>query len=169
MNKFGERLRKAREDSNLSQAELAEKIGIKPSSGVISNWERDLNKPDADKIVKLCEVLNISASYLLDYYGKSDFQCTLSEQDHIKKYRSLDSYGKRVINAALDIEFERCTAEPDPIGYNRIIGFTDVINAKRFLDANSILYTAALNGAEMNDDEIIALANETYKNGSYRE
>lgn len=108
MNTLGERLRKAREDAGLSQTELAEKIGIKSSSGVISNWERDLNKPDADKIVRLCEVLKISASYLLDYYGKSDFQCTLSEQEHIKKLRSLDGYGKKAVNSVLDVEYDRC-------------------------------------------------------------
>lgn len=108
MNTLGERIKKARESNNLSQTELAELIGIKSSSGVISNWERDLNKPDAEKIVKLCNVLKISLSYLLDYYGDSEFQVTLAEQSLIKKYRSLDGYGRKAINNLLEVEYERC-------------------------------------------------------------
>lgn len=108
MTTIGERIKIAREQKKLSQNELADAMGIKSSSGVISNWERDLNKPDAEKIVKLCEVLNISPSYLLDYYGKSEFQTTLSEQLLLKKYRNLDNYGKKAINNLIDVEYDRC-------------------------------------------------------------
>lgn len=66
MNTLGERIKKARESNNFSQTELAALIGIKSSSGIISNRERALNKPDAEKIFKLCNVLKISLSYLLD-------------------------------------------------------------------------------------------------------
>ena len=43
-------------------------VGVK-SSGVISNWENDINKPDAAKMVALCDALGISLSFLLNYYG----------------------------------------------------------------------------------------------------
>lgn len=104
---LGERIRKARDAKGLKQSELAELIDVK-SAGVISNWEKDINKPDADKIIKLCEVLDISASYLLDYYGNS-INISLKEQEYINKYRVLDSYGKRVVASVLNIEFERCS------------------------------------------------------------
>lgn len=42
-------IKKARESNNLSQTELSVLIGIKSSSGIISNRERTLNKPDAEK------------------------------------------------------------------------------------------------------------------------
>ena len=109
---LGERIRKARDSKGLKQSELAELIEVK-SAGVISNWEKDINKPDADKIIKLCEVLGISASYLLDYYGNS-ISVSIEEQEHIKKYRSLDPYGKKAVTSVLDIEFERCTYIPEP-------------------------------------------------------
>ena len=80
---LGERIRIARDAKGLKQSELAEMIEVK-SAGVISNWEKDINKPDADKIIKLCEVLEISASYLLDYYGNT-LNVSLEEQKHIKK------------------------------------------------------------------------------------
>lgn len=68
MSTMGERIRQSREKKGLLQAQLAKMIGVR-SSGVISNWEKDINKPDGEKMIALCEALDISLSYLLDYYG----------------------------------------------------------------------------------------------------
>ncbi|MBQ5333359.1 MAG: helix-turn-helix transcriptional regulator [Oscillospiraceae bacterium] len=116
---LGERIRKARDSKGLKQSELAELIEVK-SAGVISNWEKDINKPDADKIIKLCEVLGISASYLLDYYGNS-ISVSIEEQEHIKKYRSLDPYGQKAVTSVLDIEFERCLEARQDESLNKTI------------------------------------------------
>lgn len=101
MNSLGERIRLAREAKNLQQKDLAKIIDVK-SSGVISNWERDLNKPDAEKIVKLCQVLDVSASYLLNYYGEDFFTCSLPEQALIQKYRTLLECDKETIEYLVD-------------------------------------------------------------------
>lgn len=106
MPTLGERIKHSRESKGLLQSDLAKLIGVK-SAGIISNWERDLNKPDAEKIIKLCDVLDISASYLLDYYGKSNFKPSPSEIDHIKKYRSLDAYGQETVSYILSREIDR--------------------------------------------------------------
>ena len=106
MSTLGERIRTARENKGYLQNDLAKLIGVK-SSGVISNWEKDLNKPAAEKIVKICEALNVSASFLLDYYGKSSFECSLVEQSLIKKYRLLDDIGRKHVTSVLDWELER--------------------------------------------------------------
>lgn len=106
MSTLGERIRYAREQKGYLQGELAKLINVK-SSGVISNWENNLNKPDAEKIVKLCDVLDISASFLLDYHGKTSFDLTPSEEEHVKKYRALDPPGKSHIDAVLQWETER--------------------------------------------------------------
>lgn len=104
---LGERIRNAREKKELLQSELAKLIGVK-SSAVISNWEKDLNKPDADKIVKLCSVLDVSASYLLDYYGnQNDFKVSREDIEFLKKYQSLDEFGVKHINYELEREMER--------------------------------------------------------------
>lgn len=110
LSTLGERIRFAREQKGLLQSDLAKLINVK-SSGVISNWEKDLNKPDADKIVRLCSVLDVSASFLLDYYGKVEIdELNSIETSHIKKYRDLDSHGKEVVDFLLNKEYERCTA-----------------------------------------------------------
>lgn len=110
---LGERIKAARDNKGLKQSELADLIDVK-SSGVISNWEKDINKPDADKIIKLCEVLDISASYLLDYYG-GDIDITFDEKEKIKKYRRLDLHGVKMVNLVLNEEYERCIQSADAV------------------------------------------------------
>lgn len=96
MSTLGTRIKEAREQKSLLQSDLAKLIGVK-SSGVISNWEKDLSKPDANKIVKLCQALDVSASYLLDYFGDDDFEIMPHEIELIKNYRSLDNHGKEIV------------------------------------------------------------------------
>lgn len=132
MTTLGMRIKTARENIGMSQSELAVAIGIKPTSGVISNWERDLNKPDAEKIVRLCEVLDISASFLLDYYGKSTFEVKPAEITHIKKYRELDPHGKEMVDFTLQKEWERSTAEApkaDKVIPMAVLEDTNYVNA----------------------------------------
>ena len=64
---FGEVIRNARKSLDLTQRQLAEKIGVSNTS--ISNWEKGLSRPDADLIQKLCEVLHLQPN---DIYGTND-------------------------------------------------------------------------------------------------
>ena len=105
MSTLGERIRCARENKGLFQGQLAVLIGVK-SAGVISNWEKDINKPDAEKIVRLCEVLDVPASYLLNYYGRKGAALSLSEETFVEKYRSLSATGKAHVDAVLQWELD---------------------------------------------------------------
>lgn len=113
MSTLGTRIKEAREQKSLLQSDLAKLIGAK-SSGVISNWEKDLSKPDANKIVKLCQALDVSASYLLDYFGDDDFEIMPHEIELIKNYRSLDNHGKEIVTLIIHKELQRCAASPSP-------------------------------------------------------
>lgn len=68
METLGDRIKASREAKGLLQSQLAALIGVK-SANVISNWEKNVSKPDGNKMVSLCEALDISLSYLLNYYG----------------------------------------------------------------------------------------------------
>ena len=61
---FGEKLRAARIAMNLSQIELAEKIGVTERS--IYNYEQAATSPKQTVLKKLAEVLNVSITYLVD-------------------------------------------------------------------------------------------------------
>lgn len=111
MSTIGARLKESREKRGLLQSELAKMIGVK-SAGVISNWEQDVSKPDANKMVRLCQVLGISLSYLLDYYGEENAPPYSEEALKLATdYDGLDGHGKRVVRLVADEEKSRCKAE----------------------------------------------------------
>lgn len=69
---FGEKLRNCRKNRNLTQKELAKKIGAKHTS--ISNWEKEQNIPDGNKILLLLKALEISPEMLLGYFCLNDLE-----------------------------------------------------------------------------------------------
>lgn len=58
---LGNRIKAARKAAKLTQAELAERLGVKNTT--ISNWEKGVSKPDADQIERLCWELNVEPNY----------------------------------------------------------------------------------------------------------
>lgn len=68
MNKFAARLREVRMERELTQDELAKLLSV--NQRTISNWEREVNKPDLDMLINVSKVLDVSADYLL---GIKDF------------------------------------------------------------------------------------------------
>ena len=65
MNKqtLGQTIATLRKEKNLTQAQLAEKMGV--TDKAVSKWERDLSSPDISSIPKLSEILGISVEELL--------------------------------------------------------------------------------------------------------
>lgn len=92
MGNFGERIKAYRKAMKLSQKELGEKIGALNTS--ISNWENNLNMPNADQIMALCEVFGISPRELL---GANEDALDPEEVEMIKQYRSLSKTRKAVV------------------------------------------------------------------------
>ncbi len=60
---FSERVKALRRESKLSQAELAEQIGV--SQQCISEWECGKTEPTLTFIVKLSDIFNVSADYIV--------------------------------------------------------------------------------------------------------
>ncbi len=63
MLNFGQKIKKLRTDAGLSQAMLAEHIGVSVQS--ISNWECNNTMPNISQIVPLASILCVSTDYLL--------------------------------------------------------------------------------------------------------
>lgn len=62
--KLGEKIINLRKNSNLSQEELSEQIGVSRQS--ISKWENGSSSPDASNILALSKLFNVSADYLIN-------------------------------------------------------------------------------------------------------
>lgn len=58
---FGNKIHDARKAAGLTQRQLAEKIGVSNTS--ISNWEKNLSRPDPDTIQNLCWALSVQPNY----------------------------------------------------------------------------------------------------------
>ena len=60
---IGSRIKKYREEQNISQEELALKIFV--SRQTISNWENDMGEPPYETLKKICKYFEVSADFLL--------------------------------------------------------------------------------------------------------
>jgi len=106
---IGKRIREAREAAGLKQKELGEMIGV--TGAAIANYENEVSHPKELILYALFDALNIDANFLFQDMVKNKSFLSLEEQEHIKKNHTLDGYGKRAVDAVLDIEAERCQRE----------------------------------------------------------
>lgn len=91
--KIGKFISTKRKEKNLTQEELAEKLLI--TDRAVSKWERGLSLPDADKMLDLCNILDINVNELLigeenmkDEKKKTDeLLIELAKQDELKNKR----------------------------------------------------------------------------------
>jgi transcriptional regulator with XRE-family HTH domain len=60
---FATRLRRIRDQRDLSQSELARRAGLDPSA--VAHFEADRRKPSFDNVRALAQALDVSADYLL--------------------------------------------------------------------------------------------------------
>ena len=60
---FNIRLKQLRQKNKLTQSELAEILGLKPTA--ISNYESKRNEPSFDKLIALSKYFDVSCDYLL--------------------------------------------------------------------------------------------------------
>ncbi len=63
MSDFGERIYELRNKNNMSQGDLADRLEV--SRQTISKWENSMCKPEADKLIQLSEIFNVSIDYIL--------------------------------------------------------------------------------------------------------
>jgi transcriptional regulator with XRE-family HTH domain len=60
---FGTRLRELREEANLSQRQLGEKLGTTKTT--INRYENDLREPEFATLIQIVNFFGVSADYLL--------------------------------------------------------------------------------------------------------
>lgn len=113
---IGERIKQLRIEKEITQTELADIIGTtkqniyKYENGIITNIP-------SDKIEAISRYFQISPAFLMGWNNTATSEpeplirtnnnnFSADEIQHIKKYRALDTYGKKVIDCVL--ELERC-------------------------------------------------------------
>lgn len=104
------KLKEGRINKGLKQNEVTKYTGIKNTT--LSNYENGITEPDIDTFLQLCELYELNyADILAEAYGLGiqgeAFKIRPSEIEYIKKYRSLDSHGKEMVDFTLTKEWER--------------------------------------------------------------
>lgn len=85
MDTFPQRLRYARKRANMSQGEVARRLGVKRQT--VGNWETGLARPRAGLIPLLVEILNTNAAYL---FGETDDPSPAAETYVKDPFREVD-------------------------------------------------------------------------------
>lgn len=105
---FGNRLKQARENKGYNQKQFAERLGVTPAR--LNYWEKDKREPDVAIIKQIAQSLDVSSDWLIgNNIISSEIELTAAEKQHIKKYRTLDEYGKKAVDDLLENEYARCT------------------------------------------------------------
>ncbi len=65
MNILGENLKRYRKKEGLTQEDVATYVG--KTKNVVSHWEKGVNRPDADTIFLLCQLLKITPNQLFNW------------------------------------------------------------------------------------------------------
>ena len=103
MSNLGDRIKDLRKQKNLSQSELADKVGI--SYAQIGRYETKGSQPPAVTLKKIADALGISPDFLI--YGTSDEKAKTKLNDaelinQFKAIESMDEEDKNVIKKLID-------------------------------------------------------------------
>lgn len=101
MKGFSDRLRRLREDRQLSQQDLANLTGI--HLGQISRYERAIILPSAETAVLLCRALRVSADFLL--FGDTTNERPLEIQNVrlLDRFRRLEQMDREEQEVAIKV------------------------------------------------------------------
>lgn len=64
---FGDRLAAARENAGMTKAQLARRLGVKPST--LRGWEQDISEPRANRLSMMAGLMGVSIMWLLTGEG----------------------------------------------------------------------------------------------------
>jgi transcriptional regulator with XRE-family HTH domain len=89
---LGQRIKQLRRQKlNITQEQLAEKMGV--SKSTISQWESNTNEPNVDALIKLADLFGVTVDYLIgrDNYSEEERNFLrdideLTPEDLIEKY-----------------------------------------------------------------------------------
>lgn len=109
---FNDVLKQLRNKAGMNQEQLAKRLGL--SKSAISMYESGSREPSLEILEAIADIFNVDmntltgAKKLSESVNGSD-ELSPVEKQHIKKYRTLDEYGKKAVDDLLENEYARCT------------------------------------------------------------
>lgn len=110
---FNEVLKEIRTKKGFTQQQVADALEI--TKGTYSGYETGRREPDVFKIKALAQLFDVSGDALLETGFNNEIKFTSEEKTHIKKYRTLDEHGKKLVDNVLNLECERVESTRTPV------------------------------------------------------
>ena len=107
---FKDRLREARQNRGMTQAELAQKI--RAVNSTVAGYESGRSEPDMKRLAAIITALDVDANWLLaDEMDSSSSKRNIpSDESRLiaKRFDNLDEYGKHMLRIVSEAEADRC-------------------------------------------------------------
>ena len=96
---YGDLIRSCRKKEDLTQADLADKLGIPKT--YVGHWEAGRSRPDLNLIPELCNALGISLSC---FFGVPENEDALNdvERHFLEGYRKVDTRDRMILDSTLE-------------------------------------------------------------------
>lgn len=133
--RFSEKLPKLRKENNLSQEQLADKLGV--SRQAVSKWESGNSYPDMEKMLQICKILNCHLEDIMDdgSIGQNGAQ-TKSKIDFNAYMKDFLNFITKVYNMFFSMKFKeklKCIFEMALIAFILFIASSVVYSILRYV------------------------------------
>ena len=92
MNELGNNIVKLRQQKNMTQRQIAEKLNY--TEQTISNWERGKSFPDVESIKALCKIFNCTTDQLLGVSPMNKVENNIKEEPTLQYYKEKSTIAK---------------------------------------------------------------------------
>ena len=86
---IADRIKQLRQERQWTQAELAEKIGIKQKQ--ISAYERGVNSPSTDFLIKIADAFGVTLDFLAFAVKGETAKLNIQDRELLRKFEMVDS------------------------------------------------------------------------------
>jgi len=103
MNQLGKRISKLRKEKNMSQSELANKVGI--SYAQIGRYETKGTQPPAEVLNKIADTLETTTDFLINGNKDEKSKAALNDAELLQQFKEVDkmnSKDKNIIKELID-------------------------------------------------------------------
>ena len=100
---FADRLRQLRKQRDLSQAELAQLVGL--HTNLIGRYERGESRPAADTLKRLADALGVSSDYLLEGAVDQAAKARFEDRELLEQFQQVEQlpdHDKALVKSFLD-------------------------------------------------------------------
>ncbi len=104
MANIGDRVLRLRQDKKWTQAELGEKIGVHQKQ--VSAYERNVNIPSTDILIKMAEVFDVTLDYLAFEANGQPAKLNIQDRELLRRFETvdkLDEHEKTLAKEFLDL------------------------------------------------------------------